>query len=101
MQEKSYPLEVDVEFPANEFALLDVRKPAELSICNIEGSIEVNMNEIPSHLDKIPGGGMVLVLCHHGSKSAAVTSFVRQNGFDMAGRIDAWPLKVNSQLARY
>jgi len=109
MQENSYPMEVDVATAAMEFAngasILDVREPVELSICKIEGSIEVPMNEIPSNLGKIPKAGMVLVLCHHGTRSATVTSFLRQNNFDNAvnvlGGIDAWAQAVDHQLARY
>ena len=47
----------------------------------------------------------MLILCHHGGRSARVTQFLRSAGWDnvtnVAGGIDAWALQVDPTLARY
>jgi rhodanese-related sulfurtransferase len=109
MEENVYPLEVDVLTAETDFKngaiLLDVREPMELGICKIEGSRDIPMGQIPGRLEELPKKGRLLVLCHHGSRSAQVTSFLRANGFhnavNVAGGIDAWAFAVEPTLVRY
>jgi len=109
MEENTYPLEVDVLTAEADFKngaiLLDVREPMELGICKIEGSLDIPMGQIPGRLEELPKEGCLLVLCHHGSRSGQVSSFLRTQGFDnavnVAGGIDAWAYTVEPSLVRY
>lgn len=109
MSGNHYPLEVDVMAAAKEFkngaTLLDVREPMELSICNIEGSTDIPMGQIPARLEELPKDHYLLVLCHHGSRSGQVTSFLRSQGFENAvnisGGINAWAHALEPSMVRY
>ncbi len=104
------PIEVDVAtaralLDANEATLLDVREPDEHAICRITGSRLLPMREIPGALASLPRDRKLLVLCHHGGRSARVTQYLRAHGFDRAinvrGGIDAWAADLDPSLARY
>jgi len=85
--------------------LIDVREPNELAVCHVAGGKHIPIREIPARLDEIPKDRQVLILCHHGGRSARVTQFLRSAGWDnvtnVAGGIDAWALQVDPTLARY
>lgn len=107
---EAYPFELDVSEAARlstsgAARILDVREPFELQICRLPGAAHIPMGRIPQQLDAIPRDAHVLVLCHHGGRSARVTQFLRQNGFDnvtnIAGGIDAWARQVDPALQRY
>lgn len=103
------PLEIDVTtaaqlLRAGQAVLLDVREPDELAICQVPGSLPIPMREIPARISELPDQH-VLVLCHHGGRSARVTQFLRANGFErasnIAGGIDAWAAQIDPTLTRY
>lgn len=104
-----FPLETDVVTAAKlhrEGAiLLDVREPGELAIAQVPSSLHIPMPEVPSRLADVPADKHVLVLCHHGGRSARVTQFLRASGLtkvtNVAGGIDAWALEVEPSLNRY
>lgn len=104
----SAPLEVDVATAAallqQGAVLVDVREPAELAVCRIDGCLHVPMREIPARLAELPEAHL-LILCHHGGRSARVTQFLRANGLDntsnVAGGIDAWACQIDPRLPRY
>ncbi|MFT3831533.1 MAG: molybdopterin-synthase adenylyltransferase MoeB [Opitutaceae bacterium] len=104
------PLEIDVAtagelLAGGEAELLDVREPHEHAICRIAGSRLLPMRSVPASLDTLPHDRRLLVLCHHGGRSARVTEFLRANGFARAsnvrGGIDAWAAKLDPSLPRY
>lgn len=103
------PAEVDVVTAAQLLreggaVLLDVREPNELATCQVPGSLHIPMREIPARMGELPDAH-VLVLCHHGGRSARVTQFLRANGFEratnVAGGIDAWAVEIDPTLPRY
>ncbi|HLP26453.1 MAG TPA: rhodanese-like domain-containing protein [Acidobacteriota bacterium] len=103
------PLEVNASDAARLYQagaiLVDVREPNELAVCQITGSKHIPIREIPARTAEIPQDQHVLVLCHHGGRSARVTQFLRANGWEnvtnVAGGIDAWAMQVDHTLARY
>lgn len=105
-----FPLETDVAtaaqlLRAGTAVMIDVREPHELAVCRVPGSVHLPMREIPARFAEIPADRQVLVLCHHGGRSARVTQFLRANGRDnatnVAGGIHAWAQQVDPTLARY
>ena len=85
--------------------VLDIREPDEVAICAIEDSVSIPMQRIPQTLETLPRAHPLIVVCHHGMRSAMVTDFLRKNGFDnawnLAGGIDAWARAVEPDMPRY
>lgn len=95
------------------FVLLDVREPHELVVANLgDGVTAVPLSQIarqqeaalPEEL-RINKDAEVLVLCHHGNRSAQVTGWLLQNGFtnvwNVDGGIDAYAIEVDTAVGRY
>lgn len=96
-----------------EFILLDVREPVELLYANLgervtklplsvlaEQQLEALPDEIATDKD-----AEVVVMCHHGNRSAQVTAWLRQQGwtqvFNMDGGIDAYAIAIDPKIGRY
>ena len=87
------------------YALLDVREPWEVSLGALPEAIAIPMNELPEQADALPADRPLVVLCHHGQRSAHVTAWLRRRGYDNAinldGGIDAWARTVDPTMATY
>jgi rhodanese-related sulfurtransferase len=85
--------------------LLDVREPEEVALVRIAGAIHIPMDEIPGRVHELDRGADIVVICHHGMRSAGVAAFLRQHEFssvaNLIGGIDAWALSVDPSLPRY
>jgi rhodanese-related sulfurtransferase len=85
--------------------LLDVREPDEVATAAIAGATVIRMAEIPQHLGELPADRPIVVMCHHGSRSAHVTGYLNANGFanavNLDGGIDAWSREIDPGIARY
>lgn len=112
MDPSAVPLEVSVteaqalaQAASNPALILDVREPHELAICQVPGAQVIPMRKIAASLDAIPRDRHVLVLCHHGVRSMAVTQFLRAQGYpavsNIAGGINAWADELDPAMARY
>lgn len=88
---------------------LDVREPWEAALARVErpevDGRYIPMGELPGRLAELDAGRPVLVLCHHGVRSAQVTMFLSRHGYPHAynieGGIDAWSREVDPTVARY
>ena len=85
--------------------LIDVRDPWELDICSIAGARAIPMKEIPKRYQELDKKQEIVVICHHGMRSAQVASYLSQLGFtsvtNLAGGIDAWAREVDTSMATY
>jgi len=85
--------------------LLDVREPWEFRICRIEGAQLVPMRQIPQVLDKLNPEGEIVVICHHGIRSAQVARYLERQGFtqviNLEGGVAAWAQDVDQSMAVY
>ncbi len=94
-------LQEDLEQPL----ILDVREASEVAWCQIPGSLHIPMGEISGRFHELDRNLKIVVLCHHGMRSAAVVSFLEKQGFDevfnLTGGIDAWSLEVDPSIRRY
>jgi rhodanese-related sulfurtransferase len=83
------------EVPADA-VLLDVRENEEWSAGHIDGARHIPMNSVPQHVaygDGIPSDRPIVVVCKMGGRSAQVTAWLNQQGFDAAnldGGMLAW-----------
>lgn len=89
--------EIDVtDLPAG-VPLLDVREDDEWDDAHIAGALHIPMRLLPNRLhyepDTLDRGSPVVVVCHSGNRSAHVTAWLVQNGYDaynLSGGMLAW-----------
>lgn len=88
--------------------LLDVREAWELQTASVrpEGLdlVHMPMQSIPARLDDLDKTRPIACLCHHGSRSMQVASFLLQHGFEVvnvAGGIHAWSAQVDPSVPVY
>ena len=62
-------------------SVVDVREPVEWQYGHIEGAIHIPMSELPTRLEEVPEG-QVLVVCKVGARSARVAGYLVQQGRD-------------------
>jgi sulfur-carrier protein adenylyltransferase/sulfurtransferase len=100
------PIEVKRMMDAKEdFVLLDVRQPEEAEIARIEGSVLIPTTDLQARVGELDPQKEVVVYCHHGSRSALVTHFLRRQGFrkvrNLQGGIVAWSEQVDPSVPTY
>jgi len=105
------PFEIEVEDlhrminTEAELTVLDIREPHEKSVCTLDGSLDIPMNQVPDHIEKLPTENPLVVICHHGMRSMRVMAWLRENGFGNAtslrGGINAWAQRVDPAMATY
>jgi rhodanese-related sulfurtransferase len=88
--------------------LIDVRQPEEYRIARIEGSELIPMDQIPGALEQLEAKGdeaPLIVICHHGVRSANVVNYLRGQGISssqsLSGGIERWSLEVDPSVPRY
>ena len=88
----------------DSLVLLDVREDWEASLCRLENSTRIPIEEIEFRTAELDPGDEIVVYCHHGVRSAAVADFLRQQGFkavNLAGGLDRWALTIDRTMKRY
>ncbi len=90
----------------HSFFLLDVREPEEFSICHLENSVLIPMHDIPSRSHELPQDVDMVVICHHGVRSAHIINYLEAIGhrarmYNLAGGVHAWALEVDSTMPTY
>ena len=85
--------------------VVDVREPWEFDRAHLPGTTLIPMREIPARMSELPEESELVVMCHHGSRSAQVALWLGRNGFtrvhNLAGGIDAWSRLVDPAIPRY
>jgi len=88
------------------FLLVDVRESNEYAIARIDGAILQPMSVPLDWASAIDRDTQIVVMCHHGMRSAHVAATLTQRfGFrnvaNMSGGIDAWSLLIDPNVPRY
>jgi rhodanese-related sulfurtransferase len=87
---------VDVSELPGDAVLLDVREDDEWKAGHIDGAQHVPMNQVPQHVAQdqtLPPDRPIIVICKMGGRSAQVTAWLNQQGYDAAnldGGMLAW-----------
>ena len=86
--------------------LIDVREPEEFEICKLPESILIPLEEITKRYTEIDPEAEVIVICHHGFRSAQAIQFLSQrfgftNLINLKGGIHAWAEQVDPEMAVY
>jgi rhodanese-related sulfurtransferase len=93
------------ESPEHKPLLLDVREPWELTICRIEGSQSIPMQQIPRAIADLDRDRPIVCICHHGIRSFQVARFLEHQGFgrviNLEGGVAAWARDVDPAMATY
>jgi rhodanese-related sulfurtransferase len=90
----------------SEVIVLDVREPWEFEAAHIEGSKLIPMEQIPARINQeLDPEDHVVVICHHGVRSANVAAWMLQQGFErvqsLRGGIDRWSRVVDPKVPLY
>jgi rhodanese-related sulfurtransferase len=89
----------------DSFVLLDVREPDERETAAIDGIVAIPMMEIPGRYAELPQDTDIVVMCHHGGRSARVTQFLNDHGYARAvnldGGINAWSEQIDPAVPKY
>ncbi len=88
--------------------IVDVREPVELQMASLKGADvkHIPMGDVPSRAhQELDPDDHIVVVCHHGVRSANVTLWLRQQGFEnaqsMRGGIDLWSKIVDPTVPTY
>ncbi len=85
--------------------LLDVRQDWERRLCRLDGATHIPIEEIEYRTEELNLEDEIVVFCHQGIRSAAVSEYLRQLGFskvkNLAGGLDAWARTVDPTMRRY
>ncbi|HQU08427.1 MAG: hypothetical protein B7X06_00195 [Verrucomicrobia bacterium 21-51-4] len=83
---------------------VDVREAHEVAFCSLPRSIHIPLGSLPEKHLELPKGAPLLLLCHHGGRSARACEFLRSHGYqaiNLTGGIDLWALDCDPALPRY
>ncbi len=89
-----------------DIQLIDVREEMEFNYCRIAGSVLIPLGEVPRRAAEIRAAGPVVLICHHGVRSAQALGYLqhrlgRENLLNLRGGIDAWSHEVDSAVPVY
>jgi rhodanese-related sulfurtransferase len=89
-----------------ELHLLDVREPVEFQICRLPDSELISLGNIPRRAESIPKDKPVVVICHHGFRSAQAIQYLNQrfgftNLLNLKGGIHAWAQQIDPTMPVY
>ena len=89
----------------DRIALLDVREVEEHALAHIEGADLMPLSRFNEWAGMLSADEEIVVMCHHGIRSAQVCAYLSQQGFEklhnLAGGIDRWSLEVDASVPRY
>jgi rhodanese-related sulfurtransferase len=90
---------------SSKIQLVDVREPSEFEICNLGGEL-IPLGELPKQTSRIRRDIPVVMICHHGFRSAQAINYLSQrfgyeNLLNLKGGIHAWATQVDSNMAIY
>lgn len=68
--------------------ILDVREPYEWEYYHWEEPVLMPMNTIPDKLEELPKDKTIYIVCAHGVRSANVSYYLKQQGFERVVNVD-------------
>ena len=101
------PEELHRRLQADEdIQLVDVREDLEFDYCHLPGSYLLPLGEVPRRAAEIRAEGPVVVICHHGVRSAQALGYLRQrlgrtNVVNLRGGVAAWAARVDPDFPTY
>ncbi len=90
--------EVPVSTLPADAVLLDVREADEWAAGHAPDAVHIPMSALVERLEEIPDGDPIYVVCRTGGRSARVTAYLNDNGWDAVNVIGG--MTVWDQLGR-
>jgi len=88
-----------------KFRFIDVREPVEYEIARVEEAELLPLSRFAEWNGSLNAEDEIVVMCHHGIRSANVCMYLAQNGFEkvfnLEGGIDSWSTDVDRNVPRY
>ena len=85
--------------------LIDVRELWEYETAHLEGAKLLPLSQFNEWIGELKPADEIVVMCHHGIRSANVCLFLLRNGFEkvinLDGGIDLWSKEVDEAVPRY
>jgi len=90
----------------DDLQLVDVREEMEFEYCHLPGSVLLPLGELPRRTEEIRSKGPVVLICHHGVRSAQALGYLRyrlgrENLLNLRGGVAAWAEEVDPTFPRY
>lgn len=100
------PAELDARLKrGDELLLIDVREVVEHEIARIESARLLPLSVFQEWAGTLDPEAEIVVMCHHGIRSAQVCAFLARQGFtklsNLAGGIDRWSQEVDASVPLY
>ena len=74
-----------------EATIIDVRTPGEFMMGNVEGSINIPLDEVSSRVEEFKNiEGNLVLCCASGGRSGQATLFLQQNGLSNVHNGGGW-----------
>ncbi len=84
---------------------IDVREPQEFAVARVEEAELLPLSRFNEWIDTLDPEEEIVVMCHHGIRSANVCMFLVRNNFEkvfnLDGGIDLWSTQVDGGVPRY
>jgi rhodanese-related sulfurtransferase len=84
---------------------IDVREPVEYEIARVEKAELLPLSRFSEWIETLKPEDEIVVMCHHGVRSANVCMYLAQSGFEnvsnLEGGIDFWSIEVDETIPRY
>lgn len=84
---------------------IDVREPIEYEIARVETAELLPLSRFGEWIGTLKPEDEIIVMCHHGIRSANVCMYLVRNGFEkvsnLEGGIDLWSIEVDENVPRY
>jgi rhodanese-related sulfurtransferase len=101
------PEELKKKLDAGEkIIIVDVREPWEYDTAHVKGTKQIPMGDVPARAhQELDPEEHIVVMCHHGVRSASVASWLQQQGFErvqsLQGGVDRWSRVVDNRVPLY
>jgi len=100
------PTEVAARIKRREkFDFIDVREPEEYELARVEAARLLPLSRFNEWVGTLNPEAELVVMCHHGVRSAQVCQFLARQGFgklhNLAGGIERWSREVDHNVPRY
>ena len=89
----------------DRFRFIDVREPQEYAVARVSEAELLSLTRFNEWIESLSPDEEIVVMCHHGIRSANVCMYLARNGFEKAfnleGGIDMWSIEADETVPQY
>lgn len=97
-------LQTYLQHPDKPVQILDVREQWEYDIAHLPGSVLIPLGRLTRQWSALEPDVPVLVVCHHGIRSAQACYYLEHNGLqaiNLHGGLDRWAREIDFDMPLY